>query len=164
MSAKQATRTALAVSALLAAALALCGMTWAGAGSVDPASVTSVSVTSGYTRFPVSDHTLTPEQGDELIRLINAYPKTAYPDGDRMAHDNLDVWARIDRRDGGYYQLHYWYCSGFSLDPLHLGEDDYYSLLTLYSPDGTPGITWKLDYDFDGAFLDWWWDLPLGSP
>ncbi len=161
---KKATRVGLAVSCVLVAALFLCGAAWSGMGSVDPALVTSVSVTSGYTRSPVSDHTLAPEQGDELIRLINAYPKTLYPDGDRMAHDNLDVWVRIDRRDGGYYQFHYMYCSGFSWNPLHFGEDDYYSLVTRYDADGTAGPTWKLDYAFDGAFQDWLWDLPLGSP
>ena len=161
---KKATRAGLAVSCALVAALVLCGAAWSGMGSVDPASVTSVSVTSGYTRFPVENHVLTPEQSDGLIRLINAYPKTACPGGERMAHDDLDVWARIDRRDGGYYQFHYMYCSGFSLDPLHFGEDDYYSLVTLYDADGNAGLTWKLDYAFDGAFIDWWWALQPLDP
>ena len=93
---------------------------------------------------------------DALIRLINSYNKTIYMSSSvQPTTYSLSTWIRINCEDGGYYLLNYWYYNGFSFNPLHLGEDDYCSLLTYFDAKGNIGTTWKLEYDFDRPFYAW---------
>ena len=91
-----------------------------------------------------------------LIRLINSYSKTMYMSSSvQPATYRNSTWIQINCEDGGYYLLNYWYYNGFSFNPLHFGEDDYCSLLTYFDAEGNIGRTWKLEYDFDRAFVAW---------
>ncbi|MBQ7093476.1 MAG: hypothetical protein IJN84_03105, partial [Clostridia bacterium] len=68
--------------------------------------------------------------------------------------DSDDV-VIIKMNDGSRYQLHYWYNSGYSFNPLHPGEDDYCSILTYFDADGYAQKKWKMEYYFDGNYLRW---------
>jgi len=90
----------------------------------------------------------------ELITLINEHSKTVY----RKAPDTVgfaDSRAIINCNDGSSYTVHYWYCSGFSFNPAHYGEDDYYTILSRLDADGKVEKSWKMEYDFDAEFLSW---------
>lgn len=161
MRGKPATLGATVLSCAVVA-LAACLTVALGASAtpvIDRPSVTTVRVSSWddekhQLRPPEDSDPIPPEEGDELVRLINAYNKNIYPRGDHSS-TGLDNWVRLDCADGGYYLLHYWYWNGFSWNPLHGGEDDYTSLLTYYDSDGVAGTTWQMEYDFDWAYLFW---------
>ena len=90
----------------------------------------------------------------ELITLINEHSKTVY----RKAPESVgfaDSRAIINCEDGSSYTVHYWYCSGFSFNPAHYGEDDYYTILSRLDADGNVEKSWKMEYDFDTQFLSW---------
>lgn len=104
---------------------------------------------------PSKQRVLPKEDGDELVRLVNTYGKSVYGRGGLTLAGNEHHLVRMDRADGGYYLLDHWYWNGFSLNPLHFGEDDYTTLVTYYSPDGTAGTTWQMEYNFDSAYKEW---------
>lgn len=90
----------------------------------------------------------------ELITLINEHSKTVY----RKAPESVgfaDSRAIINCEDGSSYTVHHWYCSGFSFNPAHYGEDDYYTILSRLDADGKVEKSWKMEYDFDAQFLSW---------
>ncbi len=90
----------------------------------------------------------------ELITLINDHSKTTY----RKYPENVgfaDSRAIINCADGSSYWVHYWYCSGFSFNPAHYGEDDYYTILSRLDAEGNVEKSWKMEYDFDKEFLSW---------
>ncbi len=90
----------------------------------------------------------------ELITLINEHSKTVY----RKAPESVgfaDSRAVINCADGSSYTVHHWYCSGFSFNPAHYGEDDYYTILSRLDADGKVEKSWKMEYDFDDQFLSW---------
>ncbi|MBO7739533.1 MAG: hypothetical protein J6S18_04100, partial [Oscillospiraceae bacterium] len=90
----------------------------------------------------------------ELISLINGHSKTFY----RKAPESVgftDSRAVINCEDGSRYTVHHWYCSGFSFNPAHFGEDDYYTVLSRLDAEGNIEKSWKMEYDFDSEFLAW---------
>ena len=97
------------------------------------------------------------EDGKELARLINTSHKTLFRRGDPKGW-GLDDWVLISCQDGGYYLVHYYYwssfCFGFHGGQPH-GEDDYVTLVTYYDASGEAGATWRMECEFDNAFLDW---------
>lgn len=93
---------------------------------------------------------------NKLISMVNDYGKIRYPVGmDSNVHD-ADTLVTFKRADGSYYELHYWYSNGYSFSPAHPGEDDYYSILTRYDAEGNAECAWKMEYDFDSAFREWY--------
>lgn len=98
---------------------------------------------------------LSKERGDELVRLVNAHRKSVYGKGGLTLSGIEHHLVRMDRADGGYYLLDYWYWNGFSFNPLHFGEDSYTTLVTEYDAQGNAGTTWQMEYDFDRAYKDW---------
>jgi len=143
-------------------------------GFIDPAAVTAVtqipctgSVTPQHTVVytaedrrkdllkPVTARELRRECGEELIKLINSYHKTVYGWGELELSGDEHRLYRMSCTDGGYYLVDHWYWNGVSFNPLHLGEDDYTTLVTRYDSEGNAGITWQMEYDFDYAFGDW---------
>ena len=104
---------------------------------------------------------LSKEKGDELARLVNEHRKSVYGRGELTLSGSEHNLVRMDRRDGGYYLLDYWYWNGFSFHPLHPGEDSYTTLVTEYGADGKAGTTWQMEYDFDRAYKNW---RPDGGP
>lgn len=92
------------------------------------------------------------EAADELTDMINSAGRSVrsrnYP---RSADD--DEIVMISCGDGGSYELHYWYNSGFSFRQGK--EDPYCSMLTKYDADGKAKRTWKLEEDFDAHFQGW---------
>ncbi len=140
---------------------------------ISPASVTSytqISATSShwhntivYTAadrrqdllHPMNSREMSREEGDELVRLVNSYRRTVYSLGEQDLNGPEHHLYRISCADGGYYLVDYWYWNGFSFHPLHLGEDDYTTLVTHYDAEGNAGITWQMEYNFDLAIRDW---------
>lgn len=142
---------------------------------IDPDSVT------GFTAFTASSYTTTSEgtivytpadlqkdlqtpkdavsvsreDGIELIHLINTHRKSVYGQGDLTLDGMEHHFVRIDCTDGGFYLVDYWYWNGFSLNPLHAGEDDYTTLITCFDADGNAGITWQMEYSFDSDYRRW---------
>ena len=142
---------------------------------IDPDSVT------GFTAFTASSYTTTPERtivytpadlqkdlqmpkdaarlsqedGIELIHLINTHRKSVYGQGDLTLDGMEHHFVRIDCADGGFYLVDYWYWNGFSLNPLHAGEDDYTTLITYFDADGNAGTTWQMEYSFDSDYRRW---------
>ena len=105
---------------------------------------------------PSKQRPLSKERGDELVRLVNAYGKSVYGKGGLTLSGNEHHLVRMDRADGGYYLLDYWYWNGFCFNPFHgHGEDSYTTLVTHYGPDGKAGTTWQMECDFDRAYKDW---------
>lgn len=95
------------------------------------------------------------EAGDELIRLVNSYRRSFYGYGELEMHGAAHHLFRLTCSDGGYYMVDHWDWHGFSLNPLHFGEDDYTTLVTRYDSQGNPGITWQMEYAFDLGFNEW---------
>ena len=142
---------------------------------IDPDSVTTV------TRFNATRNTTTPQHtgvytpenrwedlnvpqdaavvsadaAAELVRLINSFNKTVYAQGDFTLNGWEHHFYRLDCTDGGFYLVDYWYWNGFSFNPLHMGEDDYTTLVTYYSAEGRSETTWQMEYSFDRAFSNW---------
>ena len=98
---------------------------------------------------------LSKEDGDELVRLVNLYRRSVYGQGELTLNGHEHDLVRMDCADGSYYLLDHWYWNGFSLNPLHFGEDDYTTLVTYYGPQGNAGTTWQMEYDFDSAYMEW---------
>lgn len=142
---------------------------------IDPDSVTTV------TRFNAARNTTTPQHtgvytpenrwedlnvpqdaavvsadaAAELVRLINSFNKTVYAQGDFTLNGWEHHFYRLDCTDGGFYLVDYWYWNGFSFNPLHMGEDDYTTLVTYYNAEGRSETTWQMEYSFDRAFSNW---------
>ena len=55
-------------------------------------------------------------------------------------------FVRLDRKDGGFYLMDFWYWNGFSFNPLHAGEDSYTTLVTYFDAEGNAGTTWQMEY------------------
>ncbi len=170
-------RGAASLSAVLAV-LALCTAAALGAsqpgGYIDPDSVVSGTrmaqvleqcpIEQWYDYVPLYDaipelkevEALPGAYTGRLVRILNASKRTAYePASIQRARFYMgDTWVRLDCADGGYYLFHYWYANGFSFNPLHGGEDDYYSLLTRFDAAGRPLGTWKMEYDFDYVYIN----------
>lgn len=91
----------------------------------------------------------------ELVRLINSFNKTVYAQGDFTLNGWEHYFYRLDCTDGGFYLVDYWYWNGFSFNPLHMGEDDYTTLVTYYNAEGRSETTWQMEYSFDRAFSNW---------
>lgn len=104
---------------------------------------------------PTKQTALPKERGDELVRLINSYRKSVYGHGELTLSGREHHLVRMDRKDGGYYLLDFWYWNGFSFNPLHFGEDSYTTLVTEYDADGKAGTTWQMEYDFDYVYKNW---------
>ncbi len=102
-----------------------------------------------------TDTVVSDESAQILVSLINDSRKTYFPVG-LDDPGVLSATVQIDCTDGSMYFLHYQYYSGFSLNPAHFGDDDYRSILTYFSPDGTGKKAWRLEYDFDKLFRDWY--------
>jgi len=101
--------------------------------------------------------TVTDDAKAALLKIINDSNSSFYPVGrDDSANPQQDRFAALNCADGSRYVMHYWYCSGFSFNPAHYGEDDYYSILTYYDADGNAKRAWKMEYGFDQKFLDWY--------
>ncbi|MBR6521522.1 MAG: M56 family metallopeptidase [Oscillospiraceae bacterium] len=98
--------------------------------------------------------TIPSEAAEDLIDLINSHSKTAYHKAPAEV-GNADSRVAITFEDGSSYYLHHWYCSGFSFNPAHFGEDDYYTILSRLDENGNPVKSWKMEYSFDKVFLDW---------
>ncbi|NLT40146.1 MAG: hypothetical protein GXX89_06755 [Clostridiales bacterium] len=132
-------------AAALCIVAAVCLLTDPGA-VVEPGKVVSVSCGGAD---------MTEEAAAELIALINGHRRTGFPVG---ADDPgaLSLAARIDCADGSFYVLHYQYYSGFSFNPAHPGDDDYRSILTFFDTEGKGRRAWKMEYDFDAAFKEWY--------
>ena len=142
---------------------------------IDPDSVTTV------TRFNATRNTTTPQRtgvytpedrwedlndpqdaavvsadaAAELVRLINSFNKTVYAQGDFTLNGWEHYFYRLNCTDGGFYLVDYWYWNGFSFNPLHMGEDDYTTLVTYYNAEGRSETTWQMEYSFDRAFSNW---------
>ena len=99
---------------------------------------------------------LSENAANALIFTLNNNDKGRFYSGfyEGTVSDSDDV-VIIRMNDGSYYQLHYWYNSGYSFNPLHPGEDDYCSILTYFDADGYVQKKWKMDYYFDGNYLRW---------
>ena len=95
---------------------------------------------------------------DELVRLINEYPRSNFPVGSDNTWTEQDKRVSLITSDCGVYELHYWYNSGYYWGE----EDDFSTILTWYNTSGSADRAWKLDHDFDAAFLDWW-DLTVDA-
>ena len=97
------------------------------------------------------DMKLSENAANALIFTLNNNDKGRFYSGfyEGTVSDSDDV-VIIRMNDGSYYQLHYWYNSGYSFNPLHPGEDDYCSILTYFDADGYVQKKWKIDYYFDG--------------
>ncbi|MBR4880085.1 MAG: M56 family metallopeptidase, partial [Clostridia bacterium] len=102
------------------------------------------------------DAKLSENAANALVFTINNNDKGRFYSGsyEGVVSDDDDV-VIIKMTDGSYYQLHYWYNSGYSFNPLHAGEDDYCSILTLFDADGYAQKKWKMEYYFDGNYLRW---------
>lgn len=113
---------------------------------------------------PVKQRLLSKKDGDALAELVNAYRKSVYGRGELTLSGSEHQLVRMDRADGGYYLLDYWYWNGFSFNPFHGGEDSYTTLVTDYDASGKAGTTWQMEYDFDRAYKDWRQDVPGTYP
>ena len=102
------------------------------------------------------DMKLSENAANALIFTLNNNDKGRFYSGfyEGTVSDSDDI-VIIKMNDGSYYQLHYWYNSGYSFNPLHPGEDDYCSILTYFDADGYVQKKWKMDYYFDGNYLRW---------
>ncbi|MBR4879079.1 MAG: hypothetical protein IKU13_04545, partial [Clostridia bacterium] len=102
------------------------------------------------------DAKLSENAANALVFTINNNDKGRFYSGtyEGVVSDDDDV-VIIKMTDGSYYQLHYWYNSGYSFNPLHAGEDDYCSILTYFDADGFAQKKWKMEYYFDGNYLRW---------
>lgn len=89
-----------------------------------------------------------------LLELINTSGYSRHSTG-QVYRSDTDTLVALYGEDGTVWTLHYWYCSGFSWDPRHLGEDDYCTILSRLDSDGNPVSAWKLEYDFDDLFVYW---------
>ncbi len=163
---------ALALIAVVCVGIALC-TNRGPALYIDPDSVVSYTAVSSdsYTRAPGHVSTgddrrrdladpakrrpLSKQDGDALAELVNAHRKSVYGHGELTLSGSEHHLVRMDRADGGYYLLDYWYWNGFSFHPFHGGEDSYTTLVTEYGADGKAGTTWQMEYDFDRAYKDW---------
>lgn len=113
---------------------------------------------------PAKQRPLSKEDGDALAELVNTHRKSVYGHGELTLSGSEHHLVRMDRADGGYYLLDYWYWNGFSFNPLHGGEDSYTTLVTDYDASGRAGITWQMEYDFDQAYKDWRQGVPGAYP
>lgn len=113
---------------------------------------------------PAKQRPLSKKDGDALAELVNAYRKSVYGHGELTLSGSEHHLVRMDRADGGYYLLDYWYWNGFSFNPLHGGEDSYTTLVTDYDASGRAGTTWQMEYDFDRAYKDWRQNVPGTYP
>jgi len=95
------------------------------------------------------------EDSDKLIQLINSSHKTLYGRGELELNGEEHHLFRLSCADGGYYLVDHWYWNGFSVNPLHFGEDSFTTLVTRYDSDGRAGTTWQLEYCFDKAYKNW---------
>ena len=112
------------------------------------------STISGMESVNYNDKAVSEEAGMELVQMVNSSGKTIHAKNyARSADDDSIVTIRCE--DGSFYELHYWYYSGFSFNPLHPGEDDYCSILTRYDASGKAKRAWKMAYDFDEHFESW---------
>ena len=102
------------------------------------------------------DTKLSENAANALVFTINNNDKGRFYSGfyEGTVSDSDDVVV-IKMKDGSRYQLHYWYNSGYSFNPLHPGEDDYCSILTYFDADGYAQKKWKMEYYFDGNYLRW---------
>ncbi|MBQ6933228.1 MAG: hypothetical protein IJN37_02450 [Clostridia bacterium] len=102
------------------------------------------------------DTKLSENAANALVFTINNNDKGRFYSGfyEGTVSDSDDV-VIIKMNDGSRYQLHYWYNSGYSFNPLHPGEDDYCSILTYFDADGYVQKKWKMEYYFDGNYLRW---------
>ena len=102
------------------------------------------------------DMKLSENAANALIFTLNNNDKGRFHSGfyEGTVSDSDDI-VIIRMNDGSYYQLHYWYNSSYSFNPLHPGEDDYCSILTYFDADGYVQKKWKMDYYFDGNYLRW---------
>ena len=102
------------------------------------------------------DMKLSENAANALIFTLNNNDKGRFHSGfyEGTVSDSDDI-VIIRMNDGSYYQLHYWYNSGYLFNPLHPGEDDYCSILTYFDADGYVQKKWKMDYYFDGNYLRW---------
>jgi len=108
--------------------------------------------------YPSKSHAVDKEYGDELIWLVNSYRKSVYGHGELDLDGSEHHFFRLTCSDGSYYLIDYWYWNGFSWNPLHFGEDPYTTLVTRYDSQGNAGTTWQMEYIFDWAFQDWWYE------
>lgn len=97
---------------------------------------------------------LSVEAAVSLAALLSESDYTLYT-GKEPWDSSSDDWITLWCTDGSRYELHYWYCSGFSFHPAHFGEDDYYSILTHYNAEGDATRRWKLAYEFDAEYRLW---------
>ena len=111
---------------------------------------------------PSKQRPLSKERGDELVRLVNTYGKSVYGRGGLTLAGNEHHLVRMDRADGSYYLLDYWYWSGFCFKLFHFhGEDSYTTLVTEYDAQGNAGTTWQMECEFDRAYKDWRGDAQI---
>lgn len=115
--------------------------------AADPESDIPGAVSASFQGSAVSD-----EAKDELVQMVNSSGKRIHGKNYARSADD-DSIVIITCEDGSFYELHYWYNSGFSL--LRGEEDDYSSMLTRYSSDGKAERTWKMENDFDEHFKRW---------
>ena len=102
------------------------------------------------------DTKLSENEANALVFTLNTSGKGRFYSGtyEGVVSADEDV-VIIKMADGSHYQLHYWYNSGYSFNPLHAGEDDYCSILTYFDADGFVQKKWKMEYDFDSNYLRW---------
>ena len=72
-----------------------------------------------------------------LVKLVNEAEGRRYRRTKEMPTLPDDM-VTLQLEDGGSYRLLYWYVSGFSFEPRHPGEDDYYTILTRCDAAGEP--------------------------
>ncbi|MBQ4051778.1 MAG: hypothetical protein IJD13_09110, partial [Oscillospiraceae bacterium] len=113
----------------------------------DPESRIESAVSAAYQNRAVSA-----EARDELVRMINSSGKTTHAKNYARSADDDNI-VTITCEDGSFYELHYWYNSGFSF--LKGKEDDYTSILTRYDAGGKADRAWKMANDFDEHFERW---------
>lgn len=114
---------------------------------IDPENISSVTVKS---------QTVSAEEAEQLIDMLNGSRSTFYMTVLEEPDSPLSATVKFHCRDGSMYVLQYQYYSGFSFNPAHFGDDDYRSILTCYSQDGSKSRERRLEYDFDAQFKAWY--------
>jgi len=137
---------------------------------IDPSSVTSVASISAKTSdwnsaaqrrrnvlHPSNVRIKSAKKGAELVRLINAYHKTVYAQGEVELGGGIQHQVYLIRcADGGCYLVDYWYWNSFNFNLfINAGEDDFTTLVTQYDAEGNAGTTWQMEYYFDWAMRNW---------
>ncbi len=135
----------VAAAVLVCAVTAVCFLT--SPVQIDPDSIESAAIVGGPE--------LPREAAEELISAINTHRRTWHEIGAEQTTPNSRQ-VKLNRSDGSFYLLIYRYCSGYSFHPLHFGDDDYESILTLFDTNGKPKRAWRMAYEFDEAFYDWY--------